>query len=121
MRFIRYLSVQVAAYAIDMGGFVLLSKYLHVPLLAANVISKLAAGIFAFLVHRAFTFRLQGSDAALRQAAIYFALLALNLPLSALILHAMLQVVAWPVAAKFISDVICVLFNYWLSKRFVFR
>lgn len=121
MRFARYVSVQVAAYAIDMGGFVLLSKYLYVPLLVANVISKLVSGIFAFSVHRAFTFRLNSSDRTFKQATSYFVLLALNLPISALILHAVLQVVTWAVAAKFISDVICVLINYWLSKRFVFR
>lgn len=120
MQFARYLSVQVAAYAIDMGGFVLLSKYLYMPVLMANVIGKLCAGIFAFAVHRAFTFRLQGSDRTLRQAMTYFILLALNLPMSALILHGTLQIVVWPVVAKFISDVVCVLITYWLSKRFVF-
>jgi len=120
MRFARYVSVQIGAYVIDMGGFVLLSKYLLTPILAANIISKLCAGLFGFFVHRVFTFRVSDSDRTWRQAVTYFALLGLNLPLSAFILHGVLQVVAWPVLAKFFSDVICVFLSYWLSKRFVF-
>jgi len=121
MRFARYISVQAAAYAIDMGSFVLLSKYLYMPILIANVISKLGSGIFAFSANRVFTFKVRGSDGAWRQAAIYFAFVALNLPVSSLMLLGTLQIVTWPVAAKFIADVVCVIINYWLTKRFIFR
>ncbi|MFY1866534.1 GtrA family protein [Achromobacter xylosoxidans] len=121
MRFARYLSVQVAAYAIDMGGFILLSRYLLVPVLVANIISKFCSGIFSFAVNRAFTFGLQGADRAWRQAVVYFSLMALTLPMSSLVLHGVLQIVTWPVAAKFISDAICLVINYWLTKRVVFR
>lgn len=121
MRFVRYLSVQVIAYGLDMGGFVLLFSYFGVNPLAANVVGKVLAGGFAFFAHRSFTFGVAGETGAAQQAARYFTLLALNVPLSALALSAMLWVIPTVVLAKFVADMICVFLTYWLSRRFVFR
>ena len=121
MRFARYLFVQVVAYGIDMGGFVLLHNYLQSSPQVANVIGKIMAGIFAFLAHRAFTFgATKQNTSSASQAFRYGLLLALNLPLSALALTLTLKVMPWAVPAKFVADVICVFLTYWLSKRFVF-
>lgn len=120
MRFLRYLIVQVLAYGIDMGGFIFLSTYLHVHPLAANVASKILAGVVAFVAHRGFTFRLSGTDRKGEQAVRYFVLLGLNVPMSAAILWLMLHVIPHNVLAKFVTDVMCVFLTYWLSKKFVF-
>lgn len=120
MRFVRYLLVQVVAYGLDMGGFLLLFAYLGGDPLVANVVGKLMAGLFAFVAHRSFTFGVAGTGATGQQAVRYFTLLALNIPLSSLVLSVMLWVVPMAVVAKFVADVICVILTYWLSKRFVF-
>jgi putative flippase GtrA len=120
MRFVRYLFVQVAAYGIDMGLFVLLFSYFQVAPLVANGIGKILAGIFAFLAHRSFTFGIAKCGRSARQAIKYGVLLALNVPLSALALGLMLLIVPQAVPAKFAADIICVFLTYWLSKRFVF-
>ncbi|MDH1147169.1 GtrA family protein [Pseudomonas mosselii] len=120
MRFFRYLLVQVLAYAVDLGGFALLVNGWGTNPLLANTIGKVLAGLFAFVAHRQFTFGVTTASSRSRQALRYFALLALNIPLSALILSALLWALPMPLVAKFIADVACVFLTYWLSKRFVF-
>jgi putative flippase GtrA len=120
VRFIRYIFVQVVAYGFDMGGFLLMFSVLGMHPVVANLFGKMAAGVFAFFTHRSFTFRLSDEHRHHGQAVRYFVLLGINLPLSAGVLSLVLLVVKYPVAAKFIADVICVLLTYWLSKTYVF-
>lgn len=122
MQFVRYLLVQVLAYGLDMGGFVLLFAHFDIEPLLANMVSKVLAGVFAFGAHRRFTFGVAETSkkTKVQQGVRYFALLALNIPLSALVLGVMLLVIPMAVVAKFIADMICVVLTYWLSKRLVF-
>jgi putative flippase GtrA len=120
MQFIRYLLVQVIAYGIDMGGFIFLSINFEFNPLFANSISKIFAGLFAFFSHSKFTFEVSNEASYKKQFFRYFSLLALNLPISAFILSIVLLVVPNAVAAKFIADLIVILFTYWLSKSYVF-
>lgn len=120
MRFVRYVLVQVVAYGLDMGGFVLFFSFFGVDPLLANVVGKVAAGLFAFAAHRTFTFGVAGAGGTGQQAVRYFALLALNIPISAAVLSVMLWAIPLPVAAKFAADVVCVFLSYSLSKHFVF-
>ena len=120
MQFVRYLLVQVLAYGLDMGGFVLLFTYFGIDPLVANVVGKVLAGLFAFVAHRNFTFGVVEASRRAQQVVRYFALLALNIPLSALVLGAMLWVMPMAVVAKLVADMICVFLTYWLSKHFVF-
>lgn len=120
MTFVRYVTIQLLAYGIDMGLFLIILKSgLSEPIMA-NVFAKLAAGIFAFIVHRNFTFRVAESSAIKHQAIRYFVLLALNIPVASAILALLLVWIAAPVAAKFIADIICVALTYALSKYFIF-
>ena len=120
MIFVRYVAIQLLAYGIDMGMFlVILQTGLAEPIWA-NVLAKFAAGVFAFIVHRSFTFRVAKSGAIKHQAIRYFVLLALNIPVASAILALLLVWIAAPVPAKFIADIICVTFTYAVSKRFVF-
>lgn len=120
MTFVRYVAIQVLAYAIDMGVFlVVLKAALFTPIMA-NVLGKVAAGIFAFVAHRVFTFRVAERSSKKQQAIRYFLLLSLNIPLSSAVFSIMLAFISNPVAAKFIADVVCVVLTYGLSKHFVF-
>lgn len=120
MQFARYLLVQVLAYGLDMGGFILLFAHFDIEPLLANVVSKILAGLFAFVAHRSFTFGVAEPDIKVQQGMRYFALLAMNVPLSALVLGVILWGIPMAVVAKLIADMICVVLTYWLSKRFVF-
>lgn len=120
MRFVRYVMVQLVAYGLDMGGFLLLITWLAMEPVTANIIGKVLAGLFAFVAHRSFTFGVAGTSGTRQQALRYFTLLALNIPLSTLLLSVLLWLIPFAVVAKFIADVVLVLLTYWLSKRFVF-
>jgi len=118
--FARYLAVQVAAYGVDMGGFLLCTGVLGWPPGWANVLAKAAASVFAFACHRGFTFTGASSGSTRAQALRYFAVLALNVPLSSAVLLLLLHWIPVPAAAKFVADVLVLAFTYWVSKRFVF-
>lgn len=119
MTFARYVAVQLAAYALDMGMFLVLLHGGIAGPVPANVAAKIAAGAFAFFAHRAFTFRLGGTARA-GEATRYAILLALNVPLASALLAALLHVVPHPVAAKFLADVVCVGLTFLLTRRAVF-
>lgn len=121
MTFSRYLAVQGLAYAIDMGGFVLLTWATGVSPVAANIAGKLAAGAFAFLAHRRFTFGVHGEGDGRTQLLKYSLLLAANIPLSSALLTWLLYWIDLPIAAKFASDTFCVALTFALSRTMVFR
>lgn len=120
MTFMRYIAIQLLAYAIDMGTFLLvLSLEISGPV-KANILAKLAAGAFAFIVHRYFTFQIEDKVEVKQQAFRYFLLLALNIPFASFVLAILLMWIAEPVVAKFIADIVSVALTYWMSKRFIF-
>jgi putative flippase GtrA len=119
-QFIRYSLVQVASYGVDIGSFFLFLALLGDYPLPANAASKALGGVFCFLLHRAFTFRMPEENRDGAQAVRYFLLLAFNVPLSTAILGAILYVYVPEALAKIIGDGITFLINYWLNKRFVF-
>lgn len=120
MMFIRYLIIQVIAYGVDMGVFLVFVYLGGLGPVISNAIGKIAAGIFAFLSHRSFTFRMDKSAHDSKQKYRYFLLLGLNVPVSSFVLAAVLLVIDYPVVAKIISDVVIVAFSYWISKTWVF-
>lgn len=120
MTFLRYGLVQVFAYLIDFGGFLLLMSVAGMTPVTANLVCKAAAGVFAFAAHRRFTFRVSGAGGSLGQGLRYFALLGLNIPLSTAVLALLLRWIPHPAAAKFMADVLILVFTYWASKTLVF-
>lgn len=120
MTFLRYIAIQLLAYGIDMGMFLLILFIGTVGPVGANFMAKLLAGFFAFVSHRHFTFRVAEGVAARGQAIRYFVLLALNVPVASVILAFFLLWIPEPFVAKFIADVICVGLTFLLSKHFIF-
>lgn len=119
MTFVRYIIIQVAAYAIDMGVFLLVMElFVYGPILS-NVVAKIAAGIFAFILHRKFTFEVSDEEPR-AQAIKYSVLLGLNIPIASAALALLLLATSNAIAAKFIADVACVLLTYLLSKHLIF-
>ena len=120
MIFFRYIIVQLLAYVIDVGLFLIVLQSGLLGLILANVLSKCAAGVFAFIAHRYFTFRIGEKPAMKTQAIRYFLLLAFNIPLSSV---AILLFNLWfiePIGSKFGADIVCVALTYIVSKHFVF-
>ena len=121
MRFLRYLIVQCIAYGLDLGGFLLLFSVLGSGPLPANAAGKIVAGVFAFLAHRSFTFRLTGHSPEPRQVIGYCLLLTLNIPLSSAVLFGLMQFIPLTIVAKVAADAVCIGITYTLSRKYVFR
>ena len=120
MTFFRYLLVQVAAYAIDMGTFLVILNAGILSPFTSNALAKLAAGIFAYLNHQFFTFHVPDGARGLRQALRYTLLLSLNLSLSSCVLATFMLITEQAVTAKFATDIVCVLLTFWISQKWVF-
>jgi putative flippase GtrA len=120
MTFLKYLAVQVLAYVIDMGIFILIVSLTFISPIGANVLSKFFAGIFAFIVQRKFTFNIQANYQTRKQAALYFLVLIINIPIASTVFFLTLYLVSDAVLAKFLSDIACVGISYLLSKHLIF-
>lgn len=122
-QFVRYNLVQVAAYGLDFGGFVLLTHAFSVSPVPANASGKIVAGIVAFLLHKIYTFGQLSWSQAHREMLVYALLLGLNVPLSSAALLALMFVMpsAWPEAAKIVADTLCVGMTFFITRHFVFR
>jgi len=116
--FTRYLGIQIIAYGIDIGGFLLLC--LLISPVPANVLSKIAAGSFAFVAHRRVTFNVHRYGGGRGQLLKYAALLAINIPVSSGLLVLFLTWVPVAALAKIVSDTICVGMTFILSRHLVF-
>ncbi len=121
MKFFRYIIIQLLAYVVDMGSFLLMLGMLFAchPIVA-NITGKLAAGMFAFIAHRNITFKSNHKKDKAAQARRFFILCICNIPLSSMLFLLLLRGVSNAVLAKFMADVFYVFFNYWISKSFVF-
>ncbi|MDC1227846.1 GtrA family protein [Oceanospirillaceae bacterium] len=120
MTFIRYVIIQLMGYVLDMGGFLLILKMDIFGPVIANLIGKSAAGIFAFIAHRNFTFRSNEPADKKSQAIRYFVGLALYIPFSTGVLSLLLIWIKEPEIAKFLADVIGVGISYLISKKLIF-
>jgi len=120
MTFARYVLIQILAYAMDMGGYVLCLLIGLTGPVVTNMLAKTSAGLFAFFAHRHLTFVSGARTDRTHQAVRYFILLGLNVPFASAALALLLVWVSAPVIAKLLSDVLSVGLTFWLSKNFVF-
>jgi putative flippase GtrA len=120
LTFAKYMGVQLLAYALDMSSFLLLAHLLDGQHILANICSKLISAVFAFFLHRHFTFQSTGSSKR-TQAISYFSLVAINIPVSSGLFSLTLALIAPPALAKFIADAACLVINYWISKVAIFH
>jgi putative flippase GtrA len=117
---LRYLLVQIVAYGLDLGTFQALVATVACGPVVANLAGKVPAGIFAFLAHRHFTFRVGNAVGMHREAVKYLVLLLINAPLSSLLLAGLLGVVTQVTLAKILADVLSVGLTFTLTKYLVF-
>lgn len=116
----RYFVIQVAAYAIDMGAFLLLTASGACGPLPANAAGKLLAGLFAFFAHSRITFGSHTHGNAREQFIRYMVLLGINVPLSSAVLSVCLHFIHFGGLAKVVSDGLCFGLTFLLARHVVF-
>jgi putative flippase GtrA len=116
----KYSVIQVIAYLMDYGIFIVLTFLFSAPPLPSNVAGKIISGIFSYFSHRHFTFSREEKSNVWAEAVRYFSVLGLNVPLSSGLLAVFSQFLPLLVA-KFIADVLCVALSFKLTQSVVFR
>lgn len=90
--------------------------------LVCQLISWVCAVLFAFVTNKIFVFRsTEKGGRALRELGRFALARVVSFILIELIVYALLFVITGPAAAKIISTVLVVIFNYFASKLAVFR
>lgn len=116
----RYLAIAFFAYAIDMGGYIIM-VYLGIKPIFANACIKIVAAIFGFFMHRNFTYQIKNKKKIRLQAIKYFGMALLYSPLSTAVLFVCLRLFDEPVFSKFFSDIILILITYLVTTRYTFK
>ena len=117
---LRYVLIQLFAYALEFTTFWLVLRADADMAGPANVAGKAAAGLFALLAHRAFTFPGPQRHSRLVQALLYAASLALNALLGTLLLLGLLRLGLPAAPAKIISDTVMIVATFFVSRHVIF-
>lgn len=119
IKFLRYNLVQIVAYGIEVLIFFSMTWLWPSYLVAANVAGKAAAGGFAFVAHKYFTFENANSQEIGKQAGRYVLLLIANMFLGSLLLLVFVEFMPkW--SAKLVSDMVSVATTFLLTHYLVF-
>jgi putative flippase GtrA len=116
----KYILVQLFAYMLDIILFILATSFGLLGPIISNILGKILAGSVAFIGHRVITFNDNSGEYNHKQSYRYIALLAINLPISSILLTFALLLIDNVVFAKVTADLILVLINYWVSRKWVF-
>jgi len=117
--FVRYIIVAVAAYFVDMGGYIVLISLGFTPIVA-NISVKIVAAIFGFFAHRLFTYQIFDSQNIFDHAIKYFGLALLYIPVSSLFLSGAISLIHDPILSKFICDIVLFILVYWITSKVTF-
>lgn len=119
-----YLLFGFLSFVVSIATFALFCQALHLNELIANVLSWIITVLFAFLTNRVWVFGAKTGSAAafLRQMFAFFEGRLLTLGIEELILFLF---ITWlrlnSIAVKVVAQIVVILLNYIISKRFIFR
>ena len=120
IKFIRYNLVQIAAYALELLVFLLMMKAWN-HIISSNVVAKIMAAIFAFILHKHFTFNKSKTKKFFKEAFKYFAILPINILLGTFILVIISDLLTQQWLSKILSDIFGVGVSFLLVHYIVFK
>ncbi len=115
---VRFLLSGGVVYLIDIVTFFALS-WLTQELFWSNVVAKSAGAVSGFFLHKYFTFS-NHQRIDVRQVISYATLFCVNTLLASYLLLFLSQYVVLLIA-KFVSDVVIIVFSFVVSKHIVFK
>ena len=118
-KFLRYALIAGLAYAIDIGGFWILTK-LSISPSVANLGIKVLAALFGFFAHRQFTYNIKGKVGVYTHASRYFGVALLYAPISTFLLVYILTFIDSPIYVKLGVDIALALITFAIASKFVF-
>lgn len=118
-RFVRYVGVGVAGFAVDFGLLVLFREVVHSPLWLATTIAFWGSLAVVFLSNKYLTFNARGQGH--RQLVRYFILLGINYLVTLGIVYLAQRVGVGYQLGKIAAVAITTLWNYFAYQLWVFR
>ncbi len=112
--------VQVLAFALELCVFAIALYTTETMIVASNLLGKAAAGGFAFVAHRMFTFRGEKKWSFTTQAGLYFVSLLANAGVSTCMLFVLVFFGFGPFSAKIVADVSLIVLTYTLTRQLIF-
>jgi putative flippase GtrA len=117
---VRFAAVGVLNTAVDVGLFLLLVRALSVPTVVANSVSYSAGVLNSFLLNKYWTFgRVRQTHPFGRQLVLFISLNLVGLLISNAVVTGLHRLGPGP--AKLISIPIVFAWNFWTSRRVVYR
>jgi putative flippase GtrA len=114
----KYFFVQLASYVIEFLFFSLF-LYFSFSIYLNNFICKAIACLFAFFLHKYFTFESKGK---IRYELIrYFSALPLNYLLTSLIIFYLTNFFSNQILIKIASDILIFSISFFISKKIIFK
>lgn len=120
---IRYVIAGGTAFCVEYGTFYVLYYGFHWRLIIANGSSFLLGLLVSFMMQRFWTFASKDksySKHMKHQAILYFLLSAFNLGVSTLIIETLVHASLRPFIAKFGTQLIIAVWNFFILKRIIF-
>jgi putative flippase GtrA len=118
---VSYILVAVGSMASDWVVFISLSA-LGVRPLQAQMVGRLAGGVFSFVSNKYLSFDAKGSRRITIEARRFLGLYAVSYLLSTGIFYMLIQITDLrPVYAKVISDGLIFIFNFVIMRLYVFH
>lgn len=110
------------------GGFLYLADFLvywilvklSINPLIANFCGKIIGAFIGFFGHRYFTFQVIDKKLLLKHSLKYIIITLVYAPFSSLVLNGVFSLISNRIIAKIISDTICIVISFLLSKFAIF-
>jgi putative flippase GtrA len=120
-KILRYNLVQVSAYVIDIGLFMVVVFLLPERLAIANFCGKAFAGVYAFIFHKYFTFRSVVGGGGKGEALRFTLLNIFTFFMSTFFLLLFTPYITDTFFSKLLADVICIGMTFLLANKLVFN
>lgn len=117
-RFGIYSLVQFISYGLDFFSFFLIFYLIGIDPIISNVIVKLIVSIFAYFMHKKYTYR---GDSNNKSMMLFAFSVFLYIPISTAFLSLVILILPQAFIAKLTSDAILFLLSYKYNSYFVFR
>lgn len=120
-KFFRYILVQVSAYVIDMGLFMVVVFLLPERLAIANFCGKVFAGVYAFIFHKYFTFKSVVGGGGKAEALRFILLNVFTFFMSTFFLLLFTPYIMDTFFSKLLADAICIGLTFLLANKLVYN
>ncbi len=117
----NYLIVGVFTTVVSIGSYALFSKGLNINYILSNILSWIAAVIFAYVTNRSFVFKSKNKD-IIKEAFMFISSRLLTLIMDTLLMILFVELIKIDdLISKIVVQIFVVVANYVISKLFVFK